>query len=360
MRHPRTPVIVAHRGASGYLPEHTLEAYGLAIDQGADFIEPDLVVTRDGRLVVRHEPNLIQTTDVAARPEFAHLRRRATVDGVEEEGWFACDFTLAEIRTLRAVQALPERPRQFDGRYLVPTFDEVLRLARSRSRSPGRTVGVYPELKHPAWHRALGLPLEEKAAAALKQAGWARRTAPVIVQCFEPSALRRMRALTRVRLMQLIDAPRPAADGTLRPAAPWDWQAAGDRRTFNDMLAPAGLAAVRGWADGIGPWKGFVLRLGPVDQDGNGRPDDLDGDGRLGEADLRVGKATGLVQAAHAAGLFVHPWTFRSEPHRLAADFGRDPLKEYLAFFAAGVDGVFSDFPDTAFTARELWRLAKG
>ena len=182
---PQPPLVIGHRGASGYLPEHTLEGYALAIELGADFVEPDLVATKDGVLIARHEPNMINTTDVKDRPEFASRKRKAVVDGAEEEGFFASDFTLAEIRSLRAVQAFGDRSQAFNGLFQIPTFDEVIALAKQKAREVGRTIGVYPETKHPTYHQSIGLPLEDRLLNALRRAGWNRADAPVFIQSFE-------------------------------------------------------------------------------------------------------------------------------------------------------------------------------
>ncbi len=297
------PLIIAHRGASGYLPEHTLEAYALAIDLGADYIECDLVATRDGHLIARHEPNLVDTTDVASRPEFAARRRTLEIDGKSEQGFFAVDFTLAEIRTLRARQTLPERPQQFNARFAVPTFEEVIALAQRRSRELGRVIGVYPETKHAEWHRQRGLRLEPRILDSLERSGWNRADAPVILQSFEAASLKALEGMTTVRRVQLlggIDAP----------------------------TSDAALQAIALYADGIGPSKAVVLRAGPS-----------------------------LFERAHRLGLKVHVYTFRNEARFISPEHAGQPLAEVLQFFGWGADGVFTDFPDTAVAARALHRL---
>jgi glycerophosphoryl diester phosphodiesterase len=292
------PLVIAHRGASGHRPEHTLEAYRLAIELGADVIEPDLVSTKDGQLVARHEPDISATTDVAQRPEFAARRRTAVIDGTAVTGWFTTDFTLAELRTLRAVQPREYRSQDFDGRWPVPTLDEIIALAKRESAARGRTIAIYPETKHPTWHREQGLPLEEPLLAALAREGWTTRDAPVWVQSFESGNLRWLRPRTGVKLVQLV----------------------GEQ-------GPLDFADVAGYADAIGASKALLA----------------DGD---------------FVARAHAAGLAVHAWTFRDEPRHIDARFGGDPLREYAYFFALGVDGVFSDFPDTALAARAAFARA--
>jgi glycerophosphoryl diester phosphodiesterase len=345
------PIIIAHRGASGYLPDHTLEAYGLAIDQGADFIEPDLVSTKDGHLIARHEPNLIATTDVSKRPEFADRKRRMTVDGVEEEGFFASDFTLAEIKTLGAVQQFAERDQSFNGNFRIPTLTEIIDLAKTKSDEKNRTIGIYPETKHPTYHRALGLPLEDRLIAALKAAGWNHADAPVFVESFEPGSLRYLRERIHAKQIQLVMASGIAADGTLEfnppYGRPYDWTVSGDIRTFRDLTTPQGLAEIKTYADGIGPWKPFIVSAST----------EATGAAAYNESNRKLITPSTLINDAHRAGLLVHAWTFRNEPHRLAADYKGNSIREYLNFFKLGVDGVFSDFSDTAVTARAVFRL---
>jgi glycerophosphoryl diester phosphodiesterase len=343
------PLVIGHRGASGYLPEHTLEAYALAIDQGADYIEPDLVATKDGVLIARHEPMLGGTTDVASRAEFASYRSTKMVDGVATTDWFASDFTLAEIRTLRAIQPRLSRPQQFNGLYQIPTLDEVIALAQAKGAAVGREIGLYPETKHPTFHQSLGLALEDRLVASLAAAGLDRADAPVFIQSFEVANLKALDGKTDVRLVQLIDADDVKPDGTLSLVAPYDrpydFAVAGDPRTFADLLTPAGLTEIATYADGIGPWKPYLLRTAIFDPDNNGVADDRNGDGVVNLADRVVIGDTGVIDAAHAAGLLVHAYTFRDDASQYGFDNATD---EYRAFFALGVDGVFSDFPDTA------------
>ena len=352
-----TPLVIGHRGASGYRPDHTLESYKLAIEMGADFIEPDLVATKDGVLVARHEPNITGTTDVATRPEFASRKTTKNVDGVNEEGWFVSDFTLAELKTLRAVQPLSDRDQSYNGKFQIPTFEEVLDLAKAEGTKAGRTVGVYPETKHPTYHAKLGLPLEDRLLAVLAKYGYTTKASPVIVQSFEVSNLKYLRTKTQVRLVQLVDANDVNADGSMDLTAPYDkpydFAVAGDSRTFASLLTPAGLKEIKTYADGIGPWKPYLIPSKQVDANKDGKPDDLNGDGTIDERDRVMMPATSVVKDAHAAGLFVHAYTFRNEAKRLASDFKGDPKAEYKLFYALGVDGVFSDFPDTAKAARD-------
>lgn len=363
--HERTPLVIGHRGASGYLPEHTLAAYALAIELGADYIEPDLVMTRDGHLIARHEPNMIATTDVKDRPEFASRKRTAVVDGVAEEGWFASDFTLAEIKTLRAVQAFAERPQQFNGVFRVPTLEEIIALAKRQSKEKGRTIGIYPETKHPTYHRTIGLPLERKLVEVLRRADWDDRKAPVYIQSFEQSNLKELRKLTKVRLIQLVDANDVNPDGSLDYTAPfdrpYDWTVSGNpvllARTFGFFVTDEGLREVRTYADGIGPWKRYIVSTAAVDRNGDGVIGDENGDGLINEADRELLLANDLIARAHKLGLLVHTWTFRNEQRRLPADYQGNPINEYLQFYELGIDGVFADFPDTAVAARLLFEL---
>ena len=351
------PLVIGHRGAAGYLPDHTLEGYKKAIEMGADFIEPDLVATSDGVLVARHEPNITGTTDVAQRPEFANRKTKKTVDGVEEEGWFVSDFTLAELKTLRAIQPFADRDPQFNGQFQIPTFVEVLDLAKAEGAKAGRTVGVYPETKHPTYHASLGLPLEDRLLATLATYGYTTKASPIIVQSFEVANLKYLRSRTQVRLVQLVDGNDLNADGSIDLTAPYgkpyDFAVAGDARTFASLLTPAGLQQVKTYADGIGPWKPYLIPSRQVDRNNDGQPDDLNGDGKIDERDRVLMAPTEVVKNAHAAGLFVHPYTFRSEARRLASDFKGDPKAEYKLFYELGVDGVFSNFPDQARAARD-------
>jgi glycerophosphoryl diester phosphodiesterase len=314
------PIVIAHRGASGYRPEHTLASYELAIGMGADFIEPDLVSTKDGVLIARHENEISETTDIAGHPEFADRRTVKRIDGHEVAGWFSEDFTLAEIKTLRARERLPFRDPSFDGRFEVPTFAEVLALARQKSAETGRTIGVYPETKHPSYFRSLGIPLEEPLLADLREVAL-----PVYIQSFEMGNLQELRKVTDLPLIQLLEAA----------GQPWDFAVAGDSRTCQDLATPAGLAEIATYADGIGPDKRMIVPAGPGG---------------------RLLPPTALVEDAHRAGLLVHPWTFRSDGSFLAPEYAGDPEREYEQFFALGVDGLFSDFSDTAVGARERRR----
>jgi glycerophosphoryl diester phosphodiesterase len=335
-RAPRI-LVIGHRGASGYRPEHTLASYELAARLGADYLEPDLVVTKDGVLVCRHEPEIGETTDVASRPEFAGRRTTKLLDGVAVEGWFAEDFTLAELKTLRAVERLPAVRQQntlYDGRFEVPTFEELLRLRRRLSAELGRELGVYPETKHPTYFARQGLALEGRLLRVLRSAGLNHPGAPVFVQSFEVSNLRQLRrAGLRTRVVQLLSAS----------GSPYDSIARGQGPTYAELRTPAGLASIATYADGIGPDKNLVIPR---------------------QADGRLGTPSALVAQAHDAGLLVHPYTFRAENQFLPTDYRRGTvpsdygraLDEQVAFLRAGVDGVFTDNPDVAVLARSLVR----
>jgi glycerophosphoryl diester phosphodiesterase len=328
---PRLPLVIGHRGASGYRPEHTLASYRLAIDMGADYIEPDLVSTRDHVLVARHENNIAETTDVADHPEFADRETTKTIDGVEVTGWFTEDFTLAELRTLRARERLPDlRPANtaFDGLYQVPTLQEVIDLAKRAG------VGIYPETKHPTYFDSIGLSLEEPLVETLHANGYRGRNAPVFIQSFEVANLKELNRRTRVPLVQLLDAT----------GQPYDFVVAGDPRTYQDLATPEGLREIATYADGVGPNKNLIV---PRDDAGN------------------LLDPTSFVRDAHRAGLVVHPWTFRKENNFLPNDFRQgnpaspeflratgDAPAEFRLFFRLGVDGLFSDHPDTAVASR--------
>ncbi len=361
----KPPLVIAHRGASGYLPEHTLEAYRLAIKLGADVIEPDCISTKDGVLIARHDPNLATSTDVASRPEFADRRRVDwPVDGEKQTGWFAHDFTLAEIKTLGAIITDPERPQENNGKFRIATLQEIISLAKAESARVGRIVHIYPETKNPSYHRDLGLPLEDKLIAALNAAGWNSRSAPVFVQSFEPSSLREMRSKgLKTRMVQLVDGDDiDLRSGKITYAPPfdrpYDWAKAGDGRLFADMVNPAGLAEIKAYADGIGVWKPYIVPVkGSVDAYGTLM--DLNGDGKVDLRDAANQPATSLIADAHRLGLFVHVFTFRNEKRQLAQTYQGDPEAEYLLFYRLGADGLFSEFPDTALNARKTFLRGK-
>jgi glycerophosphoryl diester phosphodiesterase len=327
------PIVIAHRGASGERPEHTLEAYRLGIEQGADFVEPDLVATKDGVLVCRHENEISSTTDVASRAEFAARRTTKTIDGVATTGWFTEDFTLAELQTLRARERLPLlRGTAFDGRFAVPSFDELLALVAATNARPerrARPLGVYPETKHPSYFDGLGLALEPPLLQALRRHGLDRADAPVFIQSFEVGNLRRLATLTRVPLIQLIEPT----------GRPWDFTLGRFARSYADLVKPEGLREIAAYARGIGVHKNLVL---PRD------------------AHERLLSPTTLVRDAHAAGLLVHVFTLRAENQFLPAELRRGPdlpargdlAAEATLFLEAGVDGFFTDHPAIGVAAR--------
>jgi glycerophosphoryl diester phosphodiesterase len=332
----RKTIVIAHRGASGYLPEHTLASYAVAILQGADYIEPDLVITRDGRLIARHDNLLDPTTDVGSRPEFAARRTGKLVDGTAATGWFSEDFTLEEIKRVRALERIPDlRPAnsRFDGQFEVPTLQEVIDLVKAMERVTGRAIGIYPETKHPTYFERIGLPLEERLVGILHANGYAGRQARVFIQSFEVGNLRRLRALTDLPLVQLLG----------RDGRPYDMEAAGGAGGYQQMATARGLAEIAAYADGVGPDKRLVI---PLDADGN----------------LDAGRTTAFVADAHVVGLQVHPYTFRAENVFLPGSLRRgagapsdlgDLPRELDAFLGAGIDGFFVDQPDIGVGARD-------
>ena len=335
-RQARPPLVIAHRGASGYRPEHTMAAYELAIRLGADYIEPDLVLTGDGVLVARHEPEIGGTTDVALHPEFAGRRTTKVVDGMQTTGWFVEDFTLAELKTLRAVERLPQvRPgnTRYDGRFEVPTFDEVLDLAAAEGRRRGVTIGVYPETKNPTYFASLGQSINQTLVRTLREHGLDRPNAPVFVQSYEVGNLQELATMTRVPLIQLL----------YDVEGPFDLVAAGHHTSYADLATSRGLRGIASYAVGVGPKKDLLL---PRSADGS------------------VLQPTDLVQRAHDVGLLVHAYTLRDENRFLPANLRRtggpdakgDAFTEYELLLDLGVDGIFSDYPDTAVQARDWWQ----
>jgi glycerophosphoryl diester phosphodiesterase len=340
------PIVIAHRGASGYRPEHTIEGYALAIQLGANYIEPDLVMTKDGALIARHEPMLDGTTDVASKFD-ASRRTTRLVDGVPTTAYFAGDFTLAEIKTLRAIQPNAGRDQSYNGLYQIPTLAEIIDLAKTQSALLGRTVGIYPEIKHSTFHSGVfgANAIENKLLGELHTAYGNVAGAPVFVQSFEVANLQYMNGQTNLRLVQLVDADDVKADGTLSLVdpykRPYDFTLSGDPRTFADLLTEAGLAFVKTYADGVGPWKPYLVKTVADGIDRNG-------DGVLGAGDRRLDGSTGVIAAAHAAGLLVHSYTFRND----SGGYGFfDPTAEMAYYMQLGVDGVFTDFTDTGVAA---------
>jgi glycerophosphoryl diester phosphodiesterase len=330
------PLVIGHRGAPGYRPEHTLASYKLAIQLGADYVEPDLVSTKDGVLVARHENEISGTTDVADHPEFAALKTTKVIDGRPVTGWFTEDFTLAELKTLRAKERLPQvRPgnTRYDGRFEIPTFAEVLQLVQDQERRTGRTIGVAPETKHPSYFDSIGLSLEEPMLRTLSRFHLDRKRSAVLIQSFEIGNLQQLDKVTPLPLEQLVDAT----------GAPYDRVAAGDPTTYADMATPAGLAKIATYADWVGTNKDLVLPRSP--------------------ATGATGAPSNLVPDAHAAGLKVVVWTLRDENQFMATNFrtGTDPnakgniFAEVTAFLDAGVDALFADYADSAVDARDEW-----
>lgn len=358
------PIVIGHRGASGLRPEHTLAAYELAIAQGANFIEPDLVSTKDGVLIARHENEISGTTDVADHPEFADRRTTKMIDGVAVTGWFTEDFTLAEIKTLRATERLTFRDQSYNGLFEIPTLQEIIDLAKQKSAETGRTIGIYPETKHPTYFSQptyvstvtpgpASLSLEEPLVATLRANGWDQPDSPVYIQSFEVSNLKKLNQMIDVPLVQLLDATDVALDGSLIETQPYDFVVSGDRRTYADLRTPAGLQEIATYADGIGPWKRMIVSVRGTDANGDGAADDVNGDGSVNDADKTLLPPTSLVQDAHAAGLLVHPYTFRNEARYLAADYQGNPELEFRQFIQLGIDGYFTDFPATGDLVRD-------
>ncbi len=328
------PLVIAHRGASGYRPEHTLAAYELGARMGADFVEPDLVSTKDGVLVARHENEISGTTDVSTKPQFADRKKTKTIDDAKPvTGWFTEDFTLAELKTLRAKERIPDirqRNTIYNGRFEIPTLQEVIDLTSRLSTELNREIGIYPETKHPTYFRDIGLPLEGPLVRTLRRNGLDGRRSKVFVQSFETRNLKRLNERIDVKLVQLFGA---------KAGRPFDFTVDGDPRTYADLATRAGLREVSRYADGVGPSKDYIV---PRDSTG------------------RSLAPTSFVADAHRAGLLVHPYTFRNENMFLSLELrsSADPaaygnaFAEYEQFFDLGVDGLFSDNPDTGVEAR--------
>ncbi|MEQ1683646.1 MAG: glycerophosphodiester phosphodiesterase [Burkholderiaceae bacterium] len=343
----KAPLVIGHRGASGFLPEHTLEGYKLAIEQGADYIEPDLVMTSDRQLIARHEPVLDGTTDVATKFAASRMSTRV-LDGVSTTAYFASDFTLAEIKTLRAVQPSATRPQQYNGLYTIPTLDEVIALAKAEGTKAGRTIGIYPEIKHSTFTAGIfGANVIEDALVAKLHAAYSNSaSAPIFIQSFEVANLQYLHTKTAIRLIQLVDADDVNADGSMSLVAPYrqpyDFVVSGDPRLFSDLLTSSGLDFVKTYASGIGPWKPYLVK---TVNDGV----DRNGDGRITINDRRVDGSTGVIELAHRKGLMVHAYTFRND----ASGYGfSDPKAEMKYYFELGLDGLFTDFPVTGVAAR--------
>lgn len=348
---PPQPTVTGHRGASALRPEHTLAAYQKAIDDGADIIEPDLVSTRDGVLVARHENEIGGTTNVADLVQFAGRKATKTIDGVPVTGWFTEDFTLAELKTLRAKERIPaNRPANtaYDGQFEIPTLQEVVDLVKKEIAAKGRTIGIYPETKHPTYFKAIGLPLEKRLVDLLVANGYKGKAAAVYLQSFEVANLKELRSLTTMRIVQLIDNPKnpPAPNGVPRNA-PYDFIAANKTQTYADMVTPAGLKDIAVYADAVSPYKEVIIPRTAANE---------------------LGTTTSFVADAHAAGMKVHTWTLRPENPFLPPSMRAPVLTslsqrgnsaaEITAYLNAGIDGFFTDDPAvgraavTAFTKK--------
>ncbi len=340
------PLIIAHRGAQSILPEHTIEAYSKAIDLGADYIEPDLVMTKDGVLIARHEPFMSGTTNVADIEEFANLKTTKILDGKEITDWFASDFTLKQIKKLKAKQARSDRSDQFNGLYEISTMEEIVALAKSRTTTKGNAVGLYPEMKHPYFHNQLNLPIEDALLKVLEKAGMNSESDPVFVQCFEVAPLQYINTKSTVKLVQLISTYDVRPDGSLdynvpngdfiSYGSPFDFFAMGDTRTYEFFTTEEGMRFTASYADGIGPWKPFIISFE-----------------RAEDESINLLPKTNFVDLAHKFNLQVHPYTFRHEDEKWSMG---NPEDEYHLFFDAGVDGVFTDYTDTAVKALSSWK----
>jgi glycerophosphoryl diester phosphodiesterase len=335
---PPSPAVTGHRGASALRPEHTLAAYQKAIEDGADIIEPDLVITKDGVLVARHENDITGTTNVSTVSQFASRKVTKNIDGIPVTGWFTEDFTLAELKTLRAKERIPaNRPANttYDGQYDVPTLQEVIDLVKKESDARNKVIGIYPETKHPTYFKSIGLPLEKRLVDQLVASGYRGKAAAVFLQSFEVANLKELRSLTDMRIVQLIDNPKnpPAPNGAPRNA-PYDFVAAGSTRTYADLVTPAGLREIAGYADAVSPYKEVIIPR---------------------TASNELGTPTSFVTDAKAAGLKVHTWTLRPENPFLPVSMRKpdvaslsqrgDGVAEISAYLKAGIDGFFTDDP---------------
>lgn len=335
---PPTPAVAGHRGASALRPEHTLAAYLKAIDDGADIIEPDLVITKDGTLVARHENDISGTTNVATASQFADRKTTKLIDGIPVTGWFTEDFTLAELKTLRAKERIPaNRPANtaYDGQFEIPTLAEVIDLVKRESQARNKVIGIYPETKHPTYFKSIGLPLEKRLVDQLVASGYRGKAAAVFIQSFEVANLKELRSLSDMRIVQLIDNPKnaPAPNGAPRNA-PYDFVSSGSTRTYADMVTPAGLKEIATYADVVAPYKEVIIARTAANE---------------------LGQASSFVADAKAAGLKVHTWTLRPENPFLPVSMRKpdvtslsqrgDSVAEINAYLKAGIDGFFTDDP---------------
>ena len=351
----KPPLIIGHRGLPGLYPEEVIAGYRAAIAAGTDALELDLQSSSDGVLFACHNVFLSDTTDVAEHPEFASRKKSRMVDGVMTgPEWYISDFSAAELKTLRVKRPIAARSKQYDGLYPMATFQEIIDLAKQTTAVDSmRRINIYPETKNPIYQRQLSLPLEEKLLAMLIKEGWNTADSPVFVQSFEPASLKLMRKLgLKTKVVQLIDGAgidyKTGAITYESPdsAKPFSWLQAGDARTFAAMITPAGLAEIKAYADGIGPWKFYILPAQGVDAAGNA----------VTALDRASNTApTSLIAEAHKAGLFVHPYTFRDEAENLTKTYNGDPKAEYKAYFDLGTDGIFTDFSTTGRIALTEW-----
>ncbi|CAB3749453.1 glycerophosphodiester phosphodiesterase [Burkholderia sp. MSh2] len=336
--------VVGHRGASALRPEHTLASYRKAIEDGADVIEPDLVSTRDGVLVARHENEISGTTNVSTLPQFANRKATRTIDGTQLTGWFTEDFTLAELKTLRARERIPQvRPANtaYNDQFEIPTFDEIVALAKQMSAQTGRTIHLYPETKHPTYFQSIGLPLEDRLVDALLKDSYTARTATVYIQSFEVANLKAIRNRIKSsqpnwKLVQLMDEAGQR---------PYDFVKANDKRTYGDLSTRDGMREIATYANGVGPYKTSIITVA---------------------ADGTLQQPTPYVRYAHEAGLVVHPYTFRPENNFLPAslkDSGTPAarntagsVREIQAYLRAGIDGFFTDDPAVGRTAVDTFK----
>ncbi len=334
---PAAPAVAGHRGASALRPEHTLASYQKAIDDGADIVEPDLVATKDGVLVARHENEISGTTNVASLPQFANRKTTKTIDGIAVTGWFTEDFTLAELKTLRAVERIPaNRPANtaYNGQFEIPTLQEVIDLVKQQAQAKGKTIGIYPETKHPTYFKSIGLPLEKRLIDTLVTNGYKGKDAAVYIQSFEVANLKEIRGLSQFRIVQLIDNPNNAPVNGVPRNAPYDFIASGSKLNYGDMVKPAGLKEIATYADVVAPYKEVIIPRTDKNE---------------------LGNPTSLVADARAAGLKVHTWTLRPEnpflpvsmraPDVTSLTQRGDSVAEITAYLKAGIDGFFTDDP---------------
>lgn len=337
------PIIIAHRGAQSVYPEHTIEGFERAVKDGADFIEPDLVMTKDGHLVVRHEPILSGTTNVSEIEEFASMKTTRNLDGKQITDWFVNDFTLKQLKKLKARQTWKNRTHEYDDLFHIPTFEEVIQVALKGTKETGKVIGIYPEIKHPYYFNQYDLDITTKVLEVLKKYNLDTKESPVYIQCFEVSTLQEINKKSTVKLIQLISCQDVADDGSLlfevpknefiSNVAPYDWYKKGDKRTYEYFTTEKGMSFVATYAEGIGPWKPFIISYKGADKE--------------------LLSPTNFVKIAHDNGVKVHPYTFRNEDEKWSKG---TPEKEYHLFFDAGVDGVFSDYTAEAVKALRSWK----